>query len=95
MTIIEEVRQQVAAVCEVGLEEIDLAAKLSDLPHMDSLRFVELVAWARERWQIDLRWNTLLDVQTGHAFVDLVEAALGRDLPEQRPHPSPDLRPGL
>lgn len=66
------VRAQVAAVLHCSVAEVDLTARVTELPGMDSAKLVEVVVWCERHWQIELDEETLFDVRTCQDLCELV-----------------------
>ncbi|WP_019931155.1 acyl carrier protein [Nocardia sp. BMG111209] len=70
-------RAELAELLECQAEQVDLGARLTELPGIDSMRLVQAVVKCEKHWGITLDEDELVEVRTGDDLVDLILYTLG------------------
>lgn len=65
-------RDELARLLECPLAQVDLNARLTELPGIDSMRLVQAVVNCQERWGIVLDEDELVEVRSGADLADLI-----------------------
>lgn len=72
------VRTELAVLLECAEESVDLTQRITELPGIDSLKLVRVVAACEEHWDIELDEDELFEIQTAEDLCDLIELTRGR-----------------
>ncbi|UMP06993.1 acyl carrier protein [Amycolatopsis sp. EV170708-02-1] len=70
------VRARMADVVNHPVAEVDLTARVTELPGMDSAKLVEVVVWCEARWNIELDEEVLFDARTGEDLCEIIAEAI-------------------
>ncbi|MCX4093111.1 acyl carrier protein [Nocardia sp. alder85J] len=65
-------RAELAELLECPVDQVDLDARLTELPGIDSMRLVQAVVKCEKHWGITLDEDELVEVRTGTDLVDLI-----------------------
>lgn len=69
-------REELARLLECPTSAVDLDARLTELPGIDSMRLVQAVVNCEKRWHISLDEDELVEVRTGVDLVALISYTL-------------------
>lgn len=72
-------RDELAQMLDCPPSHIDLSARLTELPGIDSMKIVQAVAKCEKRWQIVLDQDELVEVRSGADLADLIVHTLNTD----------------